>query len=86
MAYDTDRMKVLSVKLPDELFLDISREAGKRNVSRSEVVRERLAAKRSSSPSLWERMEDLVVHEDSLPQDLSSNKKHMEKYGQNRAR
>lgn len=60
------------------MFLDISREAGKRNMLLSEVARERLAAKQRTAPSLWDRMEDLVIHEDSLPKDLSSNKKHLE--------
>jgi hypothetical protein len=29
-------------------------------------------------------MEDLVVHSDSLPADLSVNKAHLKNYGQNR--
>lgn len=79
-------MKVLSVKLPDTLFLEISREAEKRKVSRSEIIRERLAAKANAKSSLWDRMEDLVIHGDKLPKDLSANKAHLKGYGQNRSR
>ncbi len=79
-------MKVLSVKLPDTLFLEISREATKRKVTRSEVIRERLSTSKSKGTSLWDRMQDLVIMDDESPGDLSSNKKHMKKYGQNRSR
>lgn len=79
-------MKVLSVKLPETLFLDISREAERRKVTRSEVIRDRLSAKKPAKASLWDQMEDLVIHEDTLPKDLSANKAHLKKYGQNRTR
>jgi len=79
-------VRVLSVKLSEELFLDISREANKRNVSRSEVVRERLATGKPVATSLWDRMEDLVIQDESLPEDLSTDKRHLKRYGQNRTR
>ncbi len=79
-------MKSLTVKLPENLFSEICREAVRRKVSRSEIIRGRLSAKKSAPSSLWERMEDLVIYDDSLPKDLSSNKAHLKKYGQNRAR
>jgi hypothetical protein len=76
-------MKVVSVKLPENLFLDISREASRRKVTRSEVIRDRLSAKTPTKASLWDQMEDLVIHDDMLPKDLSANKAHLKKYGQN---
>lgn len=78
-------MKLLSIKIPDPLFAEISREADSRKLSKSEVVRERLAASKGKRnvASLWDRMGDLVIRTDRLPTDLSSNKKHMKGYGAN---
>ncbi len=80
-------MKLLSVKIPDPLFAEISREAGSRKISKSEIVRERLVASKckTSGASLWDRMDDLVIRTDRLPADLSSNKKHLKGYGANRS-
>jgi hypothetical protein len=76
----------MTLKLPEDLFADIASEARARNVSKSQVVRERLAKRRPtrSKGSLWNQMEDLVIQSDSLPADLSSNKSHLKSYGQNR--
>lgn len=80
-------MKTLTVKVPDGLLADIASDAKARNVPKSEIVRERLSHKsarlKDAKGSLWSRMEDLVIHSDSLPADLSSNKAHLKKYGQN---
>lgn len=83
-------MKTLTVKIPDEVFAEIATDARRRNVPKSEIVRERLArvapgAKRPKG-SLWDRMEDLVIGSDSLPADLSSNKAHLKNYGSKRSR
>jgi hypothetical protein len=79
-------MKTLTIKVPDALFAEISGAARARNVPKSEIVRERLARKPITSKrgSLWSSMEDLVIEEDALPTDLSSNRKHLKGYGQNR--
>lgn len=79
-------VKTLTLKLPDPLFAEIATDAKARNVSRSQVVRERLAYKSADAnqKSLWSRMEDLVIESDSLPADLSSNKAHLKGYGKNR--
>ena len=74
-------MKTLTVKLPDPLFAEIASSAKARRVSKSAIVRERLARIAMPGNSLWSRMEDLVIELDSLPIDLSSNKTHMKKYG-----
>lgn len=79
-------MKTVTVKIPAPLFAEIERTARARNVATSEIVRERLERAEKATPSLWSRMEDLVIEDDPLPADLSSNKKHLGKYGKNRSR
>jgi hypothetical protein len=80
-------VKTLTIKLPDELFAEISRAAEIRKVPKSEIVRERLQSKsvpsRDAPASLWDRMEDLVIPDDALPKDLSAAKKHLKGYGKN---
>jgi hypothetical protein len=78
-------VKTLTVKLPDPLFAEIESAARSRNVTKSEIVRERLERSKSEKTSLWSRMEDLVIEGESLPRDLSSNKEHLRGYGQNRS-
>ncbi len=83
-------MKTLTLKVPDGLLIEIVSEARARNLSNSEIVRERLTRKASATskahaPSLWSKMEDLVSHQDSLPHDLARSKKHMTGYGQKRS-
>jgi hypothetical protein len=81
-------MKTLTVKLPDHLFFEITGQARARNISKSDVVRERLAQHarpltKQHRGSLWSRMEDLMIDSKALPRDLSSNKKHLRGCGQN---
>lgn len=80
-------MRTMTLKIPEDLFAEIASEARVRNISKSQVVRERLAKRRTTKNkgSLWNQMEDLVIESDSLPADLSSNKAHLKSYGQNRA-
>lgn len=78
-------MKTLTVKLPDPLFSEIAGEAKARKVSKSEVVRERLRRVKARKTSLWDRMEDLVIDDPSLPRDLSSAKAHLKGYGKSRS-
>ena len=81
-------MKTLTVKVSDELFAEIARAAIARNRTKSEIIRERLihktAAAKCANATLWSRMEDLVIHEDSLPADLSESKAHLKSWGQTR--
>lgn len=76
----------MTLKLPEELFAEIASEARARNISKSQVVRERLLKRRTNKNkgSLWSQMADLVIQSDSLPADLSSNKAHLKSYGRNR--
>ncbi len=77
-------MQTITVKIPEVLASEIAREAKKRKVTKSQVVRERLTKENDPSPSAWDLMKDLVFSSDKLPHDLSSNKKHMEGYGKSR--
>ncbi len=74
-------MKTLTVKLPDPLFAEIESAARSRKVTKSEIVRERLERSKTGKQSLWSRMEDLVIHDESLPTDLATNKEHLRRYG-----
>ena len=76
-------VKTLTVKLPDPLFAEIEGAARARKVTKSEIARERLEQAKSPKRSLWSRMEDLVIHDESLPTDLATNKEHMRDYGKN---
>ena len=83
-------MKTLTVRVPDPLFAEIASAAKLRKVSKSEIIRERLSIKGGNvpdtKPSLWSQMEDLVIRDESLPKDLSSNKAHLKGYGKKRPR
>lgn len=81
-------MKTPTVKVADALFAEIARAARARNRTKFEIIRERLtrktAAAKRANGSLWSRMEDLVIYEDSLPADLSGSKAHLKSCGQTR--
>ena len=80
-------LRTVTIKLQDRVLADIDAEARGRGVSRSEVLRERLEAP-SGAPngSVWDRMQDLVIKEDSAPADLSANKSRLRGYGRSRNR
>lgn len=84
-------MKTLTVRLPDPLVADIEAESRGRNISKSDVVRERLGRpgrkRRRTAP--LRAIADLIGSVDGLPADLSANKKkylHTTGYGQKRPR
>ena len=78
-------MKTVTVKLSEPVFAEIANAAHERNISKSQVIRERLQADRTDQPSLWSRIEDLVLDDPSLARDLSTNPKHLSGYGQSRS-
>ena len=85
-------MKTLTVRLPEALVAQIEAESRDRNMSKSDVVRERLnfaaGAKRPLPPSL-EAIADLIGAGEGLPSDLSSRRKYYLKatgYGRKRPR
>jgi Arc/MetJ-type ribon-helix-helix transcriptional regulator len=70
-------MKTLTVRLPEELAAQIEAESRERNVSKSDVIRERLSRARSrhrQAVSL-ERISDIIGSVDGLPADLSTRTK-----------
>lgn len=71
-------MKTLTVRLPETLVAEIEAESRERRLSKSDVVRERLATaadNRRSRPLALNAIADLVGSVDGLPADLSEHKK-----------
>ena len=85
-------MKTLTVRLPEPLVSEIEAESRARNISKSDVVRERLrpsAARRRARPDPLHDIADLIGSVKGLPADLSSRRRHYltsAGYGQKRAR
>ena len=84
-------MKTLTVRLPDALVAEIESESHRRKLTKSDVVRERLAAGKSGRrhPALLDAITDVIGSIDGLPRDLSARTKSYLKstgYGRNRAR
>jgi Arc/MetJ-type ribon-helix-helix transcriptional regulator len=72
-------MKTLSIRLPDPLAAAIEAESRARNISKSDVVRERLqqaGAARRQPGTPTAAIADLIGSIDGLPRDLSARKKH----------
>jgi Arc/MetJ-type ribon-helix-helix transcriptional regulator len=84
-------MKTLTVRLPEALAAQIEAESRRRKLSKSDVIRERLAGaqgSRGQSPAPLDAIADLVGSVDGLPRDLSARKKKYLKstgYGNNRS-
>jgi Arc/MetJ-type ribon-helix-helix transcriptional regulator len=71
-------MKTLTVRLPEPLAAEIAAESRKRRISKSDVVRERLAraAGAPRRPSSLDAIADLIGSVDGdLPPDMSARKK-----------
>lgn len=84
-------MKTLTVRLPESLVADIEAESRGRKLSKSDVVRERLAqiGGPRRAPSSFAAIADLVGSVDGLPADLSGGTKRALKatgYGRKRTR
>jgi Arc/MetJ-type ribon-helix-helix transcriptional regulator len=85
-------MPSITVRLPNSLVAEIEAEARQRQISKSDVVRERLERARSAAvgkATALDAIADLVGSVDGLPPDLSSRKKSYLKitgYGRKRAR
>lgn len=85
-------MKTLTVRLPDGLVAQIEAESRRRNLSKSDVVRERLRQGPPSGeagPARLDAIADLIGSVDGLPPDLSANTKaHLRstRYGRKRRR
>jgi hypothetical protein len=58
-----------------------------RHSKQSKVLRQLFAEQSAlGGPSLWDRIKDLVIDDDRLPRDLSSNPKYLKGYGRSRTR
>jgi hypothetical protein len=79
-------MRTVTVKLPEEVFQNVSRSAAQRQVSKSEIIREALSARETPGESLYSRIEDLVFDSAGVPRDLSSSPQHLKGYGSSRSR
>ena len=83
-------MKTLTVRLPDEVVAQIEAESRRRKLTKSDVVRERLAAPQGAQDSQrFDAISDLVGSVESLPANLSGRLKHhlaASGYGRDRSR
>ena len=85
-------MKTLTVRLPEPLAAQIDAESRRRQVSKSDVIRERLeagAGRRQAESTSLDAIGDLIGSVDGLPVDLSARRKHYLKatgYGRKRPR
>ena len=85
-------MKTLTVRLPEAVVAEIEAESRRRKVSKSDLVRERLAGTEKSrrrQPALLDAIADIIGSVDRLPRDLSARtKKYLKSsgYGEKRAR
>jgi Arc/MetJ-type ribon-helix-helix transcriptional regulator len=82
---EADPMKILSLKLPDDLAQELSAQARSRGTTKSEVLRQALVDFLAKAPqpdkdSLLDRAGDLVGRLEG-PEDLSYNKKYLDDYG-----
>jgi Arc/MetJ-type ribon-helix-helix transcriptional regulator len=77
-------MKTLTVRLPDQLAAQIEAESRARNVSKSDIVRDRLVSAPNQQSDPLADIADLIGSVKGLPTDLSTNKKKYLKAGYGR--
>jgi hypothetical protein len=71
-------VKTLTVKLPDALLAEIDPVAlNGMCPARRSSGKDSQRTPKGGMRSLWDRMEDLVIRDESLPADLSSKKEHL---------
>ncbi len=77
MYYIVD-MKSLTVRLPEDLVADIEHESRRRQVSKSDVVRERLERNRdlATVPDAILDLADVIGCDQDPPSDVTARKKH----------
>jgi len=86
-AYYARSMRTISVKLPDELLAQLTRQARARRVTKSSLLRESLEKSLAEQPkvgaaSCYDLARDLAGSVKGLPRDLADNPKYMEGFGQ----
>lgn len=69
-------MKTITIRLPEPLAAEIEAESEERNISKSDVVRERLLRADKPKKGIPSQIADLIGSvEGDFPVDLSENKK-----------
>lgn len=70
-------MRVLTVRLPNAVVAEIEAESRRRQISKSDVVRERLqrAVRKRRLRAVSSAIADLVGSVEGLPKDLSATRK-----------
>ncbi len=81
-------MKSITVRLPEPLVAELEAESQKRQISKSDVVRERLERRERLKPAQsLQAIADLIGAVEELPADLSARKKaHLKATGYGRPR
>jgi len=79
-------MTTLTVKLPEELGLELETAAKRRRTSKSEIIRQLMeqgltAQRRTTSASCYELAKDLCGSIRGARRDLSTNNRHLEGFG-----
>jgi Arc/MetJ-type ribon-helix-helix transcriptional regulator len=79
-------MRTISLKLPDDLLVQLDSEAKARRVTKSSLVRDslKLALRKPPAPratSCYDLARDLAGALRGLPKDLADNPKYMEDFG-----
>jgi Arc/MetJ-type ribon-helix-helix transcriptional regulator len=80
-------MKSVTVKLPEPLLADIEAECRERNITKSDVIRERLERAKPEPrrrAAHLDAIADVIGSVHGLPADLSTRKKHYLRIGYGR--
>ena len=86
-AYYPEAMRTISLKLPEDLLVELDSEAKARRVTKSSLMRESLeqALRKQSPPgavSCHDLARDLAGKVKGLPTDLADNPKYMKGFGE----
>jgi Ribbon-helix-helix protein, copG family len=85
-GYYSKDMQTISLKLPDDLLVQLEQEAKARRVTKSLLVRESLEKALRGQPlaiaSCYDLARDLAGAVKRLPRDLADNPKYMEGFGE----
>ncbi len=80
-------MVTVTVKLPADIASNLEAEARAKHLPKSALIRDSLEkryakSKSKSRPAYYDRIKHLAGSVKGLPTDLSTNKKHMEGFGE----
>jgi hypothetical protein len=79
-------MKTITVRLPERLAAQLEAESRARKMSKSDIVRDRLASAPTAQTDSLDDIADVIGSVDGLPADLSRNIKRYLKAGYGRKR